>query len=222
MSNIPKMGHLPTPGKSNISTSRHPRNPWHRVSLWCHRRARPCPSGSPDTNGMSSDLVGFYSDLVGFYSDLVGLKMVIQWDINGIYPTWLWHSQFAMENPWPINGALVRWEHHLFRLGPSTNHGELLVLTRDLLSHSITVSEISSHPFLQERNEAGSPKKINGEAAWLSGYRCQKNRSSQKNGDTVVRPRSPPGEVSRARHQRTTSNSPNRKWKCNIVYPLVN
>jgi hypothetical protein len=35
--------------------------------------------------GFYSGLMGFYSGLMGFYSGLMGF-IVIQWDINGIYP----------------------------------------------------------------------------------------------------------------------------------------
>ena len=30
--------------------------------------------------------MGFYSDLIVIYDGLMGLYIVIQWDINGIYP----------------------------------------------------------------------------------------------------------------------------------------
>ena len=38
-----------------------------------------------------SDLMAFYSDFMGFYSDLISwdfieLLIVIQWDLNGMYP----------------------------------------------------------------------------------------------------------------------------------------
>ena len=40
-----------------------------------------------------------------------------------------WHSQFAMDR----STMLLRTVNHLFRLGPSKNHGELLVITRGYL-----------------------------------------------------------------------------------------
>ena len=42
-----------------------------------------------------------------------------------MYPAWLWLTGLAMENHHFLSSV-----NHLFRLGPSKNHGELLVITR--------------------------------------------------------------------------------------------
>ena len=39
-----------------------------------------------------------------------------------------------LENPWPINGGLLRWEDHLFRLGPWRHHGYVSHNQRVILS----------------------------------------------------------------------------------------
>ena len=43
-----------------------------------------------------------------------------------------------LENHPSINGGFVRWESHLFQLGPSKSHGELLVITWGYIPSELT------------------------------------------------------------------------------------
>ena len=61
-----------------------------------------------------------------------------------------------------------------------------------ILSHSITVSEISSHPFLQERKLKGSPKKF-GEK---HGFPTQVSHTGHLQKTETQEGPLPPGEVS--------------------------
>ena len=111
-----------------------------------------------------------------------------------------------LENPWPINGGLLRWEDHLFRLWPWRHHGYVSHNQRVILSIMVpsffknslgSLSEKGGEILPQAENHLRSdfPQKVNwfhlpqadyGVDFYISGHTHLQNASSFEGTPFVI------------------------------------